>query len=223
MRSVSGPDARPERADDARRRRPRRHEGQAGAVPGLRLRAHAPARTLQQAAVRRSSLHAGQTDRRRPRVRARRKASSKKARVPTRSNNFQARYAIRHAWTGPIRCEHPNRNLWGGPTADVAADPSFKPAGTMAATDLAFAPRNAVQLTQVVNRDVPEIDLKASASVSTTPADPAHGRAVPAKETTKKTGCGCASTDRNDLAGGALLVGVISIVRRRRRKTPRRT
>ena len=43
---------------------------------------------------------------------------------PDSVNNFQARYAIRHPWTGPIRCEHPNRHVWGGPTPDVAGDPS---------------------------------------------------------------------------------------------------
>ena len=30
-------------------------------------------------------------------------------------NNFQARYAIRHWWTGPITCENPQRDVWGGP------------------------------------------------------------------------------------------------------------
>ncbi|HLT37358.1 MAG TPA: DUF2330 domain-containing protein [Enhygromyxa sp.] len=30
-------------------------------------------------------------------------------------NNFQARYAIRHAWTGAIECEEPVRGRWGGP------------------------------------------------------------------------------------------------------------
>ncbi len=29
------------------------------------------------------------------------------------SNNFQARYAIRHAWTGPVQCENPRRGIWG--------------------------------------------------------------------------------------------------------------
>ena len=29
-------------------------------------------------------------------------------------NNFQARYAIRHPWTGPIACTAPRRGVWGG-------------------------------------------------------------------------------------------------------------
>jgi MYXO-CTERM domain-containing protein len=31
------------------------------------------------------------------------------------TNNFQARYAIRHPWTGPIACKNPRRGVWGGP------------------------------------------------------------------------------------------------------------
>jgi hypothetical protein len=31
------------------------------------------------------------------------------------TNTFQARYAIRHGWTGPIQCANPRRGVWGGP------------------------------------------------------------------------------------------------------------
>jgi hypothetical protein len=34
---------------------------------------------------------------------------------PDSINNFQARYAIRHEWTGPITCKNPVRGRWGGP------------------------------------------------------------------------------------------------------------
>jgi hypothetical protein len=50
-------------------------------------------------------------------------------------NNFQGRYAIRHAWTGPIKCKNPVRGIWGGPTGGR---------GTGQVTpvkDVAFAPR----------------------------------------------------------------------------------
>jgi len=30
-------------------------------------------------------------------------------------NNFQARYAVLHAWEGAIECEQPRRGMWGGP------------------------------------------------------------------------------------------------------------
>jgi MYXO-CTERM domain-containing protein len=45
---------------------------------------------------------------------------------PDASNNFQARYVIRHPWTGPIACSHPQRGIWGGPPNGPAA--AVKPA-----------------------------------------------------------------------------------------------
>ncbi len=53
----------------------------------------------------------------------------------TSQNNFQARFIIRHLWTGPIRCRNPQRGIWGGPP-DGAQPPAI------AARDLAFAARN---------------------------------------------------------------------------------
>jgi hypothetical protein len=35
--------------------------------------------------------------------------------VPSSSDNFQARFIIRHEWTGPILCSSPQRGMWGGP------------------------------------------------------------------------------------------------------------
>jgi hypothetical protein len=68
-------------------------------------------------------------------------------------NYFQARYAIRHAWTGPIRCEHPVRNVWGGP-------PDGNQPSPIAASKLAFAPRGQLEVASVVKRDLWEIGLK---------------------------------------------------------------
>ncbi|WAS90371.1 DUF2330 domain-containing protein [Nannocystis punicea] len=51
-------------------------------------------------------------------------------------NNFQARYIIRHPWEGPIRCQNPQRGIWGGP-------PNGGQPPALAARDLAFVPRNA--------------------------------------------------------------------------------
>ncbi len=72
---------------------------------------------------------------------------------PSSVNNFQARYAIRHRWTGPIACEKPRRGIWGGPPGGGGT--SLQPA-----LDLAFAPRGAVQLASSINGDVPEIGLR---------------------------------------------------------------
>ncbi len=136
---------------------------------------------------------------------------------PDSINNFQGRYAIRHEWTGPLTCDKPNRHRWGGPPSGIA------PSSTAIATDLAFAPRGQLQLAAVVQRDVPEIDLKAQALHGEAPA-PAPGSAVAPvtpPSVKKKSGCGCATTDRNGAAGGALLVGAL-VLARRRRLAPRR-
>jgi hypothetical protein len=73
--------------------------------------------------------------------------------IPSSINNFQGRYAIRHKWTGPIKCTAPKRGVWGGPPDG----------GMQRATPglgLAFAPRGAVKLQSAIKQDVPEIGLK---------------------------------------------------------------
>ncbi|TMQ05186.1 MAG: DUF2330 domain-containing protein [Deltaproteobacteria bacterium] len=112
---------------------------------------------------------------------------------PSSQNNFQGRYAIRHEWTGPINCVSPRRHIWGGPPQDVVRQAGFQSTGTQPAVGLAFAPRGEVQLAQVVLRDLPEIGIQA-----------------------KRSGCGCTTTGRNDVLGGALLIGAWLFVRRRR-------
>jgi hypothetical protein len=72
---------------------------------------------------------------------------------PSSINNFQGRYAIRHRWTGPIKCTAPQRNIWGGPPDGGATKPT-------AAMNLAFAARGAVKLQSSIKQDVPEIGLK---------------------------------------------------------------
>ena len=68
-------------------------------------------------------------------------------------NNFQGRYIIRHAWTGPVACKNPRRGIWGGPSGRGA--PTTSPA-----LNLAFAPRGSIQLQKSIKQDVPEIGLK---------------------------------------------------------------
>ncbi|CAN5897552.1 hypothetical protein BH11MYX3_BH11MYX3_12520 [soil metagenome] len=142
--------------------------------------------------------------------------------VAAEQNNFQGRYAVRHGWTGPLTCDKPVRGRWGGPPREVMAKPGFTPAGTKAAVDLAFAPRGDVVLASAVLQDVPEIDVKAGAPAaagahSVTAAGSGSAVEVPAKPA-KKSGCGCQTTDRNGLLGGALWVGASLFLRRRRRR-----
>ena len=82
---------------------------------------------------------------------------------PARVNNFQARYAIRHAWTGAVACENPRRGIWGGPPGGQKPTPE-------PATDLAFAPRGKVKLaTFVAGESVPGLPASALTAVSAGP------------------------------------------------------
>ena len=73
--------------------------------------------------------------------------------VPSEENYFQARYAIRHRWSGPIACTRPERNIWGGP-------PNGEDDSTIAASKLAFAPRGKLPLAAMIGRDLWEIGFK---------------------------------------------------------------
>ncbi|HWN81555.1 MAG TPA: hypothetical protein VNM87_05640, partial [Candidatus Udaeobacter sp.] len=66
---------------------------------------------------------------------------------------FQARYAIRHSWTGPMECANPVRGVWGGPPSGQGTSQP-RPA-----LDLAFVPRGQTQLAQIVRQDIPEIGV----------------------------------------------------------------
>ena len=77
--------------------------------------------------------------------------------VPSAQNFFQARFAIRHYWTGHIACKNPQRNVWGGP-------PDGNPTSTIAAGRTAFAPRGKLELAAVINRDLWEINYKKKAA-----------------------------------------------------------
>ncbi len=121
------------------------------------------------------------------------------------TNNFQGRYAIRHAWTGTIACASPRRGVWGGPPEGVRQEIAN---GGVAATDLAFAPRGKVSLPNLVAQDVPEIGVT---------------RGVPlpggAGFTGKPQGCGCQASD----SGGLLMaLGGLGWVVLRRRPRSRR-
>jgi MYXO-CTERM domain-containing protein len=138
---------------------------------------------------------------------------------PDSINNFQARYAIRHEWTGPITCKDPVRGRWGGPPSGVTGG------GVKPALDLAFAPRGQAKLPELVRQDVPEIDVKASAATATaptpTPRDQLPKTLPPGDPPApkKKSGCGCA-TEGGEGAGLALIggLGVAALVTRRRRR-----
>ena len=119
--------------------------------------------------------------------------------APSQQNFFQARYAMRHWWTGSIKCKNPQRGVWGGPP-----DGNYQP--TIAAGKLAFAPRGKIAVASMIGRDLWEIGLKKQR-----PAPPAAPTpTTPAKSTgVKAMGFGA--------LGSLLLLGLgITIARRRR-------
>jgi len=68
---------------------------------------------------------------------------------PDATNNFQARYVIRHPWTGPIACKNPQRGIWGGP-------PNGGGTGVTPAAKIGFVARaGAVTLGSFVRGAVP--------------------------------------------------------------------
>jgi hypothetical protein len=97
---------------------------------------------------------------------------------PSSFNNFQARYAIRHPWTGEIKCEHPVRDVWGGPPHGHGYEPPT------AATKLAFSDRSASKLSSFV-------DYKTQPAGVTPPPPAPSSSASTASAAPAKSGCGC--------------------------------
>ncbi len=56
------------------------------------------------------------------------------------TNNFQARYVVRHPWTGPIACKDPRRGVWGGPPGSDPWSRGPMPAA-QPASKIGFVPR----------------------------------------------------------------------------------
>ena len=131
---------------------------------------------------------------------------------PGSQNNFQARYAIRHVWAGPITCANPRRNIWGGPPPQVTRDNE-----PIAATGIAFMPRTGTPLSDLVKQDIPEIAVNATGGslfpqLPVEPPPSSSGAARTDKPETTAGGCGCESKGGDGglfagLAGLALLTG----------------
>jgi hypothetical protein len=67
------------------------------------------------------------------------------------SNNFQARYIIRHYFLGEVKCKDPLWGRWGGPPGGEQS--------LQAAQNLAAAPRGQVVLSNVVRSSLPALGL----------------------------------------------------------------
>ncbi|HQY64737.1 MAG: DUF2330 domain-containing protein [Myxococcales bacterium] len=152
------------------------------------------------------------------------------------ANNFQARYAVRHPWTGPIACANPVRGRWGGPPAGIEGDTRPKPA-----QGLAFAPRN-MQLASFLRSDAPELGVAAAGALvsgvgpsgssapgpTPVPAVDAGSPAVDAggpsadANAPKKQGCGGCDVGSAVGSGGTLAWPFVAFVAWRGRRRARR-
>jgi len=134
-------------------------------------------------------------------------------------NNFQARYAVRHPWTGPITCKEPRRGVWGGPPGGLPPPP---PKG---APKLGLAPRAETDLASFLRTNAPEIGItNVAAPTAATPHAPPNAGDTAASSTPVETrkGCaGCAVVVRDPATGLAALVAsaaaFVALASRRRR------
>ena len=76
---------------------------------------------------------------------------------PAPENNFQARYIIRHYWSGKVKCDHPVWGRWGGPPSGVSEEGGAGP--VRPAKGLALAPRGKVKLPSVIHTAVPSLGI----------------------------------------------------------------
>jgi MYXO-CTERM domain-containing protein len=157
--------------------------------------------------------------------------------APARTNAFQARYAMRHEWTGAVACKEPRRGVWGGPWPDAGiADPS-----PLAAQKLAYAPRGSLTLASYVPRGVPELGLVGGAGMAgpasavasgapplgdagpgATPSGDASapddaGAAAPTTAAPSRCGCRVVAASSGAPSGLAALTLVVAALLRRRR------
>lgn len=147
--------------------------------------------------------------------------------VDSSVNNFQARYAIRHEWTGPITCDSPVRGRWGGPPSGIGNIAAGRTGSPQPARDLAYAARGAIQLTSAVPAGIPELNIAATpvAPAVTPPAENsappevqgAGGATTRVAESVDAGGCGCRIGGHDLPPLSLLLLGSVLFFRSRRR------
>jgi len=115
--------------------------------------------------------------------------------TPSSTSTFQGRYAVRHPWSGPIACDKPIRNRWGGPPNGITNGPP-KPA-----LGLAYAPRDNVQFASFLRTDVTELGVKAAGELPTPVGT--YTKPDPAPAGTAGADAGSGATDGGAVSGAA--------------------
>jgi hypothetical protein len=118
---------------------------------------------------------------------------------PADQNNFQARYVIRHEWTGAIACDSPQRGIWGGPP-NQGSMPIVKPA-----LGLAFAARDA-DLADFVRGTLPPGYMMSKAG-ATPNLKLSHGGCA---------GCQVPAEGEPLAAGGVAILFAVGLLRRKK-------
>jgi hypothetical protein len=86
------------------------------------------------------------------------KGEVEKGAQPASQNHFQARYLIRHAWKGPIKCAAPQKGIWGGP-------PGAGPPVPTPALNLGAQKRGGVELVKQLKAGLPDFQIKAASMI----------------------------------------------------------
>ena len=131
---------------------------------------------------------------------------------PSTTNNFQARYAIRHPWTGPITCDSPHRGIWGPKPGEATAPP-------MAAANIGF-----LRATKGLGAGVAvAIQSATPPAASGQPSPAPSASAEPAPSPPPRRGCGgCTGAgvqaDPDGWSLAAVAVGMLTLRRRSSRR-----
>ncbi len=80
--------------------------------------------------------------------------------TPSSQNNFQARYAIRYPWTGPVACKEPQWGVWGGKPGKNGEFAGSGGTSAGSALETAFVKRDK-PIEKLIESPIAELELKA--------------------------------------------------------------
>jgi MYXO-CTERM domain-containing protein len=139
------------------------------------------------------------------------------------SNNFQARYIIRHPWTGEIKCQNPERGIWGGPPDGAGNQPTVARQLAFEARDASlgsFVTAESGKLIGIAATDSPATPEEPATDKPVTDDKPAETKPADAKQPAAKPdaakGCACEVGDEAPQGSGWTLLGLFGLLGLRR-------